>query len=170
MDWACGLALLTGAWPLWRAWQANRRTTLRQAVLWATAAWAAWVLVFLGPALTADFDPALGRHAALALTVCAGVAVLGARRPGGAAGNFVVCGLLVVLMLPVAEGLGTPRLDTAHAVFLGATLAVGLLNYLRTRAGPAALLLGLGAGTELAVQLSPPLREGRTPELLAGLC
>src|SRR5262245_38974621 len=101
MDWACGLVLLTGGGPLWRAWLANRRTTLRQAVLWAAAAWAAWGLVFLGPALMADFDPALGRHAALALTGCAGVAVLGARRPGVTAWNFVVCGLLVVLMLPL---------------------------------------------------------------------
>src|SRR5260370_5873652 len=38
----CWLILLTAAYPLWRAWQANRRTSLVQAVHWAIIAWAGW--------------------------------------------------------------------------------------------------------------------------------
>jgi hypothetical protein len=163
----CGLVMLTGAWPLWRALAANRATTLRQPLLWAAGAWLAWALVLL-LSDTRQFDPGVGRHVALALTGCAGVAVLGARRPGAGAWNFVVCGLLVTLMLPVAEGKGTARLDGPHLVFLTGTLAVGLANYLPTRGGPAALLVALGAGLGLAVQVSRGPGDG--VELAGGLC
>src|SRR5947209_8235340 len=157
MLWLCTLCLLTGAYPLGRAYAANRQTTLRQAVLWAAGAWAGWVLVFLGAAL-GEAATSAGRHLALALTGCAGVAVLGARRPGVAAWNFVVCGLAAVLLLPLAEGWGRPRPEPAPLAFLAGTLAVGLVNYLPTRPGPAACLLGLGAGLELALLASPTLR------------
>jgi len=82
MFWVCTLALATAGWPLGRALWANRRTTLLQALLWAAGAWAAWLLVFVGAAVGYDADVALGRHLALALAGGAGVAVLGARRPG----------------------------------------------------------------------------------------
>jgi hypothetical protein len=147
MHTVCGLILLSGLYPLWRAWRASRQTPLRHALLWALAAWAAWLpVVAIGtPAGT------LTRYLALSLTGCAGVAVLGARRPGVGAWNFVVAGLLAVLLLPVAEGFGEPRLQPAHLLFLAATLAVTLLNYLPTRFAPAALLFGLACGIELAV-------------------
>jgi hypothetical protein len=134
-------------YPLWRAWRANRRTPLRPALLWALAAWAAWlpVVAIETPAGT------LSRYLALGLTGCAGVAVLGARRPGVGAWNFVVAGLLAVLLLPVAEGFGEPRLQPAHLVFLAATLAVPLLNYLPTRFAPAALPFGAACGIELTL-------------------
>lgn len=172
MLWLCTAALATAAWPLGRAWWANRQTTLRQAVLWAAGAWAAWLLVFLGAALGHDADIAPGRHLALALTGCAGVAVLGARRPGVGAWNFVVCGLLAVLLLPLAEGLGRPRLDLPPLLFLGTTLLVGLLNYLPTRLGLAVLLLGAGCGLEFALRAAPGLRQpgGGWREPAAGLC
>ncbi len=104
LDAALSLLLLTGFYPLWRAWRANRRTTLRHAIGWSTATWAAWVgAAGLGP------DAALVRYLALALTGCAGVAVLGARRPIVAAWNFVVASLLVVLLWPVVERMGDLR-------------------------------------------------------------
>jgi hypothetical protein len=172
MLWLCTLAVATAAWPLGRTWWANRQTTLLQAVLWAAGAWVAWLLVFLGAAAHYDADVALGRHMALALTGCAGVAVLGARRPGVGPWNFVVCGLLAVLLLPIAEGWGRPRLDLPPLLFLGATLVVGLLNYLPTRLGLAALLLAGGCGLEFALLAAPRLPEqgGGWMEPAAGLC
>src|SRR5262249_30683920 len=57
--------------------------------------------------------------------------------------NFVVLGLLAVLLLPVAEGWGRPRLNGVYIAFLAATLAVGLLNYLPTRLSLAAVWIGM---------------------------
>lgn len=143
------LLLTTGVVPLSYAWLVNRHTTLRPALLWGLATWAAWATsVWSGPSMV--LAGALGRYLALSLTACTGVAVLGARRPGVGAWNFVVAGLLVVLLLPVAEGLGQVRLLPAHLIFLSVTLAVVLLNYLPTRLGIAAVLLGFGCGVEVA--------------------
>jgi hypothetical protein len=90
----------------------------------------------------------VARYAALSLTGCAGVAVLGARRPGVGAWNFVVVGLLAVLLRPLWEGLGDLHLGEAHLAFLAATVAVPLVNYLPTRLGPAAAALAAGAVIE----------------------
>jgi hypothetical protein len=57
--------------------------------------------------------------------------------------NFVVAGLLAVLLLPLAEGLGDLRLNLFETTFLTATLALGLLNHLPTRL--AAVVLPAGA-------------------------
>jgi hypothetical protein len=66
---------------------------------------------------------------------------------------------LVVLLLPVATGLGAPRLEPAHVIFLSATLAVSWLNYVPTRAGIAASLAGCQCALYLALLagLSVPL-------------
>jgi hypothetical protein len=136
-----GLLFLTGIYPLTRAWRANRHTTLRQPLMWTFLAWATWTEV-----AWMEFSQAgLISYVALCLTGCAGVAVLGARRPGVGAWNFVVVGLLVVLLQPLVN----PRLEAAHWLFLTTALAVPLLNYLPTRLGPAAVLLGLGCGGEI---------------------
>src|SRR5262249_17294056 len=126
---AASLILLTGVIPLIVAWRRDWRTTLVHPLGWATTAWAAWLVAF---ALGAS-DSSVARYVALCLTGCAGVAALGARRPGATAWNFVILGLLAVLLLPLAEGLGQLRLDPLRVVFLSATLAVGVLNYLPTR-------------------------------------
>jgi hypothetical protein len=95
--------------------------------------------------------------------------VLGARRPGVGAWNFVLLGLLAVLLLPLAEGLGGLHLSWPRVLFLAGTLAVGVLNYLPTRLGPAALLLALGCGLELASVLPPDMvPDGLRPALPAG--
>jgi hypothetical protein len=75
--------------------------------------------------------------------------VLGARRPGAGAWNFVILGLLAVLLLPVAEGFGTLRLNWVYLTFLGATLLVGLVNYLPTARALASLSLGLACAIEI---------------------
>jgi hypothetical protein len=113
------------------------------------------------------------RYLALCLTGCAGVAVLGARRPGVGAWNFVLLGLLAVMLLPVAQGLllGGKPLDTLRLLFLGATLLVGLLNYLPTRLALAALLLTAGCGWELLSLADPPWLPPRLGEVRPGwLC
>ncbi|HZY85096.1 MAG TPA: hypothetical protein VFE78_09720 [Gemmataceae bacterium] len=145
-----GLVLLTGFVPLARAWRANRLTALRYAVGWALAAWAAWAGAAAATAARPGADGGLTAYLALCLTGCAGVAVLGARRPGAGAWNFVVAGLLAVLLLPVARGLGVPKPEPWHLAFLGVTLAVGLANYLPTRLSLAVLFVAAGCGVELA--------------------
>lgn len=147
---ACWLVLLTGAYPLWRAWRACAASTLRPALVWAVAAWLAWAAALTAAALAPARDPLTLRYLALGLTACALVAVLGARRPIVRAWNFVLLGLLAVLLLPLAEGLGTLRLNWPSWLFLAGTLAVGLLNYLPTRLGPAVLVLGGGCAVALA--------------------
>jgi hypothetical protein len=145
-----GLLLLAGFYPLVRSLRANRRTTLWQPLLWASLAWATWLAVAGSRLSGSEQAGRLGPYLALCLTSCAGIAVLGARRPGNVAWNFIVVALLAVLLLPVLNGLGEPRLDGASAVFLGLTLLVPVLNYLPTRLGPAALLLAAECLAEFA--------------------
>lgn len=156
MDLLAALLIGTGVYPLVRALQANRRTTLRQPLLWALSAWAAWMGAAWGRVLGSSAEhERLACYGALCLTGCAGVAVLGARRPGVAAWNFVVVGLLAVLLLPVLNGLGELRLEPAQELFLGATLLVPLLNYLPTRLGPGMILAAAGCGLEFARSIAP---------------
>ncbi len=65
-----------------------------------------------------------------------------------AAWNFVVVGLMSVLLLPVFNGMGEIRLDTPHELFLSVTLLVPLVNYLPTRLAPGVVLLAAGCGLE----------------------
>src|SRR5206468_6059424 len=135
-------------YPLWAARGANRHTTLGPAIGWAAFAWAVWGWSLYADAAWPEVSADKVRYLALSLTGCAGVAVLGARRPGVGAWNFVLLGLLAVMLLPVAEGLllgGQPP-GTLRVLFLGATVGVGVLNYLPTRLAPGALLLAFGGG------------------------
>lgn len=166
MDVVWGLLLSTGVYPLARAFRANRATTLRQPQLWSLLAWTAWMGVAWSPVLRIEPDVRLEIYFALCLTGCAGVAVLGARRPGVGSWNFVVVGLLAVLLLPVLNGLGELRLETIHWWFLSVTLAVSLVNYLPTRLGPSVFLLSFGCGLEMA-QLIGASSSGVAMGLLA---
>jgi hypothetical protein len=149
----CTLVWLSGAYPLWRAWQANRQTSLVHAVSWAVASWTVWGVVIC---LSGDWTRAAASgscYAALALTGCASMAVLGARRPLAGPWNFVVLSLLAVDLLPLAEGIvtgGSLQLSTLRIVCLAATIGVGILNYIPTTLAPAALLLLLSSFVEFA--------------------
>jgi hypothetical protein len=132
--------VISAGLPLAAAWRHNRHTSLVHALAWATVAWLAW----LGTAICG-----VAPYPALCLTGCAGVAVLGARRPGAAAWHFVVGGLLVVLLRPVWERRSDFQAEGAYVLFLAAVLAVPLLNYLPTRLGPGALMLGCGCALEM---------------------
>src|SRR6516225_5987748 len=125
------LVYVTGAYPLVSGWRCLRQTSLSHAYAWTCVAWLVWAAVLaLAPNAVSPVVSA-GRYLGLCLIGCAGVAVLGARRPGVGAWNFVLLGLLAVMLLPLAQGLllGGQALDTVR-------LAAG------------ALLLALGCGWE----------------------
>jgi hypothetical protein len=148
--WLCLALHLTGIWPLCKAWQANRPTALFPSIHWLIAAWVGWAWSMLALA-RASPDIAAVRYVALSLSCAAAVAVLGARRPGLYAWNFVVAALLLVTLLPVAETLIHRhfRLDMVRAFFVSGLIAVAILNYLPTRLGWSAIFFGLGAFLEV---------------------
>lgn len=148
MELLVALLLLAGLFPLAKALRANRDTTLWHSLLLALAAWLAWLGVACIRALRLGEDR-LTVYLGLCLTSGAGIAVLGARRPGVSAWNFVVAGLLAVLGLPVLNGMGELRLEPAHELFLTGTLFVPILNYLPTRLGASAVLTAIACGSEM---------------------
>lgn len=150
------LLLLPGAIVLYGAYSANQRTSLAHAVLWGVLAWLAWggALLF-GEPISDGIDPF--RYVALCLTGGAGVAVLGARRPYVLAWNFVVLGLLAVMLLPLGESLllGTDPVDPLRIVFMATTIAIGALNYVPTRTGPVALILATACAGQMVNLFAP---------------
>jgi len=162
MHWLSVLIFASSAFPMLLAWQTLRRSSMAHAVVWTILAWAMWGgLLAVAPSVSTEI---LGpcRYAGLCLIGSAGVAVLGARRPGVGAWNFVVVGLLAVFALSWAEGLltqTTVRLGAVRAVFLTAMLAVGIVNYLPTRLAAAAALLGVACSQELWSLLGAPVDE-----------
>lgn len=128
MHWEA-IPVMTAVIPLAWTWWTHRRTPLVHALTWGAAAWVAWVA-------EAAVQTAPYRYAAVALTACTGVAVLGARRPGAGAWNAVVAGLLAVLLLPIARKLfltGEYPIDSVWLWFLGIVVGVACLNYLGSR-------------------------------------
>jgi hypothetical protein len=161
------LLFVTGTGVLVRAWLATRATALFHAVHWSMAAWLTWGLAIFAPERAAHPNPVT--YVALCLTGCAGVAVLGARRPHVTAWNFVVLGLLAVMALPLIERslIGSHSLDWLRITFLAVTLGVGVSNYLPTRFGAAALLAGIACAAELIVVAAPePLPHGPESDVI----
>jgi hypothetical protein len=149
--WSLVAVILAGI-PLGRALWANRHTALAFALIWAALAWVGWIWNVAAGELTA-------RYLSLCLTACAGIAVLGARRPGVIAWNVVVGGLLAVLLVPLGQDFvaGTSWLtDAVWKTFLGIVLGAGTLNYLPTRLWPASLALLAACLLELAKLESSP--------------
>jgi hypothetical protein len=132
-----------------KLWRNNRDTSLAHAAAWAMLAWVAWILtIWFEPIGT---EPGICLYLALAFTGCAGIAVLGARRPGVKMWNAVVAGLLLVELLPVAEALARQRelqLDTPRLIILAGACSVGLLNYLPTRALTGVVAVALGCACQ----------------------
>jgi hypothetical protein len=159
--------IVAGLMPLLLAWRAQRATSLAHALLWACVAWLSWALALL----LDDADrPAMApaRYCALCLTGCAGIAVLGARRPHVFAWNFVALGLFAVMVLPLVETLfiGTHPVDPLRIFFMSATIAVGILNYLPTRLAPAALLLAIACAGEIVLLYAPERMPGEAAGMI----
>ncbi len=157
--------MAVGLLPLILAWRAHRATSLAHAIGWAIIAWLSWGVAFVFGGDRAGIDP--WRYCALCLTGCAGVAVLGARRPHAFAWNFVVLGLFAVMVWPLIESLaiGTPATDPLRIFFMAATIAVGILNYLPTRLAPAALLLGITCTGQMGLMFAPAWWPGEAASL-----
>jgi hypothetical protein len=156
MSFVLSALIMAGLLPLSLALWANRGTSLLHALIWALVAWLSFGLAFLCDDLErAGMQP--GRYCAVCLTGCAGVAVLGARRPHVFAWSFVVLGLFAVMVLPLMETqfIGTHPVDGLRILFMAGTIAVGILNYLPTRLAPAALLLMLIGAGEITLLYAP---------------
>jgi hypothetical protein len=124
---------------------------------WTVLTWLAWVCTFVAGASSIVDSSAL-RYVSLCLTGCAVVAVLGARRPGVVAWNFVVIGLLAVTLLPLAESTflhGTTQISGNRLILVAAVVGAGVLNYLPTRLAPAAIMVAFGCGVELLIVMDP---------------
>src|SRR5437660_142247 len=156
MNWWGALLIAAAGVPLWRAWWSNRTTSLAHAIGWAIAAWCTWISATLVGTATAQ-------DLALVLTACAGISVLGVRRPGVGTWNGVVAGLLAVLLLPLAQGALTTSepIDAIRKLFLALALGLAVINYVPTR-------LGLGAAVLLIAGDWAVLQPGfmETPVIL----
>ncbi|MCS6978089.1 MAG: hypothetical protein NZM31_13930 [Gemmatales bacterium] len=161
------LALASGLLPLIGAASALKRTPLFPTTLWLLASWASAMVSGICSLIGSPALPWL--YGSLALTACAFVSVLGARRPGVGAWNFVTLGLLAVLSLPFLEQpWDSPHwvADTPWAVLLGGVLTVGVVNYVPTRWCWAALGLALGFAVALVGLNDPELAMLRSPACL----
>lgn len=162
------LFLLTGILPWWVVWKKIRNTSLRDAWCWLLIAWVCWVWVGLAPHMGQPLSP--WRYIALSVSAGFLTAILGARRPGMRAWNFVTFGLLAVLFLPLLEQpWQAPRwhLDEPRLLFMSVVLGMGLLNYLPTRFFPSTLIVAISLFWEVW-----GLREGtrlRDPHWHLGL-
>jgi hypothetical protein len=158
------LIYLTGFYPIGRATCANRKTTILHTVFWAGGAYLSWTGAVAFDILQKEPEFGMRAYLALALTGSASMAVLGARRPGVGAWNFVILGLLVVMMFLWLESRLAEDdliLQRIRMVLLASTVTIGVLNYLPTRLAPAAVLLALGCGLEISIlTLSTPLALG----------
>jgi hypothetical protein len=111
------------------------------------------------------------RYLALALTGCAEVAVLGARRPGVAAWNFVIAGLLIVVLLPLAQGTvvgSSVQLGGDRGVLLMGALLIGWMNYVPTRLSLPASLLSAACAFEMIGLLTATDRYQLCVDILLG--
>jgi hypothetical protein len=152
------LALLSAGAPLWHAWRRLRGSSLNHTVVWAWLAWLAWLAAGLAPFIALPAKPLL--HIGGCFGAAKLVAVFGARRPGAAAWNFVIVGLLAVLLMPLLEQeWNSPhwQLDGPRSIFLSMTLTMGFVNYLPTRNWFFVIALGAAYALSVWALVSPNL-------------
>jgi hypothetical protein len=143
--------------PWVRCWRAADGTSLRPALIWTALAMLLAALAqftALGEAL-ASGRPWTGRLTYLMVLalVAALISVLGARRPGSGAWAILMVLLVVVFLIPWleaagrvrrAQGPGMLQLDSPWTLFYGLLVLAGVTNYLPTRYGLPAAVLGAG--------------------------
>src|SRR5438477_8254940 len=147
-----------GFYPIVLAVRANRKTTLLHAIAWALVAWLFWSAGAVLGTFNHEAESFLAALVALGFTGCASAAVLGARRPGVAAWNFVIIALFFVMIFLWMEGTMAGEdaiLGSVRTTLFASTVAIGVLNYLPTRLAPAALMLAIGCGFEIIVLMGP---------------
>lgn len=135
-------AILVAARP------ALRQTTLLTAWNWMLAAWLLWAAtaVALAQPTTSPEARSQWLYATAVLSLCPGIAVLGAKRPGsGVWALFILVPLVFVLGWPALtvwrwDGPRLLAVETPVLVGFGLVLVMGTGNYLGTRFGLAAAL------------------------------
>jgi hypothetical protein len=149
--------LTTGFYPLARGWIAASGTALRPMLIWAflSVGLSLVAQVYgLGESLDSG-KPVLGRLTYLSTItgLAALLSALNARTPGGGAWALLMAFLVLVLLIPwleepgrfrQARGLRVLRLDAPWTIFFLLVAVTGITNYLLTRYGPSAILLGIG--------------------------
>ncbi|HMC10425.1 MAG TPA: hypothetical protein VKH44_04010, partial [Pirellulaceae bacterium] len=147
------IALLSGFAVLLSGRRAIRQTTLVAAWWWTLLALIAWSGVELAAALWGEGsgEGLLGplRWAAMTLSSCPIVAVLGAKRPQQKAWNFVVLSLWAIVALPAAENFFLHRgqkleMGDARGWFLWILILLGPINFIPTRHWLVSLVLAAG--------------------------
>jgi hypothetical protein len=156
---AVGLALLLAARrAIWR-------TTLIGPWWWALAALCAWAAIEIGASVRPEAAAVASlRLAAVTLSFCPIVALLGAKRPQHLAWNFVVFSLWAIVALPAAEALfirsvPRPEFGDARGWFLWILILLGPINFVPTRYWLSSLLFAAGQ----IIALSPYLVLIRSP-------
>jgi hypothetical protein len=158
---AVAVALIASFGTLRSAWNASRGTELRAALLWAAVALAV-AIVSQGLACSEPLEG--GRswsghatYVSVMATLAALISVLNARAPGGGAWALLMGLMVLVFLIPWLEGAGLGRapgglerlrLDSPWTIFYWLVVLAGVTNYLPTRYGPAAVVLGVGFGVE----------------------
>lgn len=173
------LALAAGLSAALALRQGIRHTTLISAWVWAVISLVAWWGAELAAASVALGWAVAGvtplSVAAIAVSLCPAVAVLGAKRPQDRAWNFVVLSLYAIVALPAAEGLllhpaQRVEMGGARGWFLWILILLGPINYVPTRYWLASVILAAGQ----IIALSPYLALVRQPLVLlpglVGLC
>ena len=159
------LALLVGSLnPWYRAWRWADGTALRGALVWAVLALSCGILAQIVALfeLRENGKPVCGVLTyVMTLAALAGlISVLNARVPGGGAWAVLMVLLLVVFCIPLLESAGRVRgvagavvvvLDSPWTIFYGLLVLMGVTNFLPTRYGPAAVVLGIGFALEYLV-------------------
>jgi hypothetical protein len=148
-------------YPVWRAWRGSRGTALRPTIVWLGLA----LGCTLGAELSAVGEPFSGGrpwagHWAYLAALCwlaASISVLNARQPGGGVWALLMVVLVLVLLIPWLEGAGLSRegdpsrrlhLTAPWSLFYAGLAIAGVANYLPTRYGAAALLVGMALSLE----------------------
>lgn len=131
---------------------AVRGTTLVGPWCWTLAAIAAWCGVEVMAAAFPREQAGLlapWRFAAIVLSLCPAVSLIGAKRPQHAAWNFVVLSLWCILALPAAENVllhpgQNVQAGEARGWLLWVLILLGPINFVPTRFWLAALLVAAG--------------------------
>lgn len=165
------LALAAGLGVLLLVRRAVFETTLTSAWWWSLVALVGWGGALLIAASGVVADRAwlgLLRFAAISLSFCPLVALIGAKRPQHTAWNFVVVSLWAIVALPAGEAFflqrGRPlEMGDARGWFLWILILLGPINFVPTRQWPSALLLAGGQFLALSDYL-PLVRHELFPQ------
>lgn len=169
VTWALAIALVFALRNLGLAWRVLAGTALRPATVWAMLAvlFALFAVVSSDSAAPGRPRQGLFAHLAFLATLASLVSVLGARKPGESAWA-ILCGLFLAIgLLPMLEGIGLAkrfdvldrlRSESPWTYFFVLVIIAGAGNYLPTRFGLPALILGTGLGYHLRLLWTP---EGR---------